>query len=145
MIPTTRGRLAYDWKEVSDETAIDTGPETLVQQSFKDEVDINTITRRFGITATMPFGRDGGMYGDFSGITDFDSAVALVKDTERRFHTLPADLREKFRNNPTNLVRFAQNSTAEEFNAIFNKPGPPAELAVSEPVTVPATIPAIVP
>lgn len=125
-IPTNRGRLGYDWREVSNETAIDTGSETLVQQQFKDEVDINTVVRRYGITAGMPFGPDGGMYGDFSGIVDYESAMALIKDTDARFMRIPAELREKFNNNPGMLVRFAQNSSAEEFEAFFRpmEPGP---------------------
>lgn len=110
---------AYNAKDVSDANSYDTGRETLVQQHFADEVDINTIVRRFGITAGMPFGRDAGMYGDFTGITDFESAVALVDDAEQRFMRLPADLRERFNNNPGELVAFAQRSTQEEFDAAF--------------------------
>lgn len=144
-IPKDRGRHGYDWKEVSEEVAVYTGDKSLVQQHLKDEVDINTIVRRYGITAGMPFGPDGGMYGDFTGITDFQSAVDLVKDTETRFMRLPAELREKFRNDPGALVQFAQNSSPEEFDAIFANPGPPPEPAISQPVSVPAVAPAFVP
>lgn len=145
MIPTTAGRLEYDWKEVSNETALETGSDTLVQQSFKEEVDINTIVRRFGITGNMPFGRDGGMYGDFTGITDFQSAVDLVNDTQTRFMTLPAQLREKFSNDPAAIVRFAQSSSKEEFDALFNNPGPPAQPAISAPVAIPNVATTVVP
>lgn len=144
-IPKDRGRHGYDWKEVSEEVAVYTGDKSLVQQHFKDEMDINTIVRRYGITAGMPFGRDGGMYGDFTGITDFQSAVDLVRDTEIRFMRLPAEVREKFRNNPGEMVRFAQSSSPEDFEAIFNKPGPPPETAISQPIAVPPIAPAIVP
>lgn len=137
MIPRNRGRGAYEWKEVSDVTSVDTGQTTLVQQHFKDEVDINTIVRRYGITAGLPFGPDGGMYGDFTGITDFDSAVALIKDTEDRFMRIPAELREKFNNNPGMLVRFAQDSTAEEFDAFFKPVQPGPVVPVVAPVVAP--------
>lgn len=122
MIPKGASLHGYDAKEVSERLAVDTGSQTLVQQHFKDEVDVNTIVRRFGITAGMPFGRDGGMYGDFTGIVDYESAVALVNDTEARFARLPAEIREKFRNNPGELVRFAQENTPEDFEAAFKPP-----------------------
>lgn len=121
----------YDPKEVSEDVSVDTGSESLVQQHFKDEVDINTIVRRYGITAGMPFGPDGGMYGDFTGIVDYESALELVKDTQSRFMRLPAEMREKFGNNPGALVRFAQENTPEEFEAAFRPPDvKPAEPAV---------------
>lgn len=140
-IPWNTGRGDYLWKEVSDDSRVDTGSESMVQQHFKDEVDINTVVRRYGITAGMPFGPDGGMYGDFTGIVDYDSAVALIKDTEDRFHRIPAEIREKFNNNPGLLVKFAQDSTAEEFEAFFEPmvPGPviPVVGAVVPPVVAP--------
>lgn len=138
-IPTNRGRLGYDAKEVSDEVSVYTGDKSLVQQHFKDEVDVNTIVRRFGITAGMPFGPDGGMYGDFTGIVDYESAVALIKDTESRFMRIPAELREKFNNNPGMLVRFAQDSSAEEFEAFFR----PAEPGPVVPVVAPVVSPVV--
>lgn len=115
----------YDPRAVSDAAATDTGSETLVQQHFKEEVDVNTIVRRYGITAGTPFGPDGGMYGDFTGITDYESAVALVRDTEARFMRLPAEARERFGNNPGQLVAFAQASSPEEFEAALAPPVPP--------------------
>lgn len=125
-IPVDRGRNDYDWKVVSDENSVDTGSESMVQQSFKEEVDINTIVRRYGITQSLPFGPDGGMYGDFTGIVDYEAAVALIEDTQRRFMALPAEAREKFKNDPQRLIEFAQASTQEEFDAVFRPAGEPA-------------------
>lgn len=118
----------YDPRAESDAAAVDTGEDTLVQQSFKDEVDVNTIARRFGITGAMAGVAAGQpMYGDFTGISDFDSAVAMVEDARRRFMSLPAEVREEFGNNPGNLVRFANEATPEEF-AEFFAPEPVAEV-----------------
>lgn len=116
------GRGGYDWKQASVDAAVDTGTETPVQQQFKEEMDINTIVRRFGITAELPFGPAGGMYGDFTDIVDYDSAVALVKQTDAQFMSLPAEVRERFMNDPATLVRFAQAATPEEFEAAFRPP-----------------------
>jgi len=133
-IPANKGRGAYDWKDVSDENTVDTGTETYVQQQFQEEVDINTIVRRFGITGALPFGPGSAMYGDFTGITDFESAMELVKSTQERFMALPAELREKFGNNPGKLVKFAQESSEEEFLNTFAARTEPAKPA-PEPET----------
>lgn len=110
----------YDPKAESDAAAVDTGTDSFVQQSFKDEVDVNTIARRFGITGAMAFGTSAQpMYGDFTGISDFDSAVAMVEDARSRFMRLPAEVREEFGNNPGNLVRFANEASPEEFAEFF--------------------------
>jgi len=126
----------YDPRAESDAVAVDTGSETLVQQSFKEEVDVNTIARRFGVTSSMALGPGKPMYGDFTGITDFDSAVALVDGARKRFGKLPAELREEFGNDPANLVRFASSSTPEEFEEFFApEPAPGGEAPPAPPGT----------
>lgn len=122
----------YDPREVSRDNVHDTGPESIVQQHLRDEVDINTIVRRFGITGSMPFGAAQPMYADFTGITDYESAVALVRNVDQRFAHLPAELREKFRNNPGELVKFAATVDEAEFVAATTlepvvPPVPPGE------------------
>lgn len=107
----------YDAVAVSRASAVDTGPETLVQQHLRDEVDVNTIVRRFGMTGAMPAGVPGGMFGDFTGVSDFESAVAAVTRAEEGFMTLPAAVRERFGNNPGMLIEYAQGVPIEQLDA----------------------------
>lgn len=107
----------FDSREVSDLTSLHTGPETLVQQHFAVEQDINTIVRRFGLTSELPAQVSGGMYGDFTGVTDYDSAVARIARADEAFMALPADVRERFGNDPGQLIRLAQALPLEDFNA----------------------------
>lgn len=116
------GLRGYDEKALSDATAKFTGTSTPVQQHLKDEVDVNTIVRRFGITHEMPSGREGGVYGDFSGITDYEGAVAAVEKARSGFMALPADVRERFGNDPGRLVEFAHQVPEQEFLAAFVAP-----------------------
>lgn len=135
----------YDPSYESASSAVDTGTKTLVQQGFRDEQDINTIVRRFGLTLPSR-GADGAMYGDFTGISDYESAVAMVRESQERFMQLPAELRSKFGNNPGNLVRFANEATEDEFVAYFEeKPAPvsPPMAPVAAPVA-PAVPPVVV-
>lgn len=122
------GLRRYDAKKLSDALAIDTTLEpTLVQQQFADEVDVNTIVRRFGITREMPFGTAEGVYADFSGVTDYQSALDKISDARERFMGLPPDVRERFNNDPGELIEFAQRVSPEEFDAAFApvEPDPP--------------------
>lgn len=118
----------YDWKAVSDGTGIDTGPSDLVQQQFGVEADINTIMRRFHVTGEMPSGIAGGVYGDFSGVSDYADAVEAVDRARRGFMTLPPEVREKFGNDPGKLIAFAQSVDEDEFTRVFEAPKVPPVL-----------------
>lgn len=109
----------YDARAHSDATAVEVGSESLVQQHFADEVDINTIMRRFGATRELPFGPDTGIYGDFTGISDYESAVARVEGARERFMALPATVRERFDNDPGVLIRAANELPEAEFLGLF--------------------------
>lgn len=110
----------------SKKYAVHTGSESLVQQHQKDECDINVIMRRFGATGAVPAGVAGAVYGDFSSILEFEDALELVERAQAGFMTLPAEIRQRFENNPANLVRYVQSVGPEEFERSFyqaDKPG----------------------
>ena len=48
------------------------------KQSFKEEVDINTLVKRFGITGQMPVPSRLPTYDDFTGIDDYQSALNYI-------------------------------------------------------------------
>lgn len=126
MIPERALSLrAIDPKALSNETAVFTGDESLVQQHFGNDVDINTIVRRFGLTRQMPSGVSGGVYGDFTGIVDYESAVAAIKRAEDGFLALPAEVRERFGNDPGEVIRLAHELPFEEFNGMMVVEPPP--------------------
>lgn len=112
-----RQMRAYDAAAESLKSALDTGSVSLVQQHLVDEVDINTIVRRFGVTGHLPAGVPGGVFGDFSGVVDYEDAVAKVDRAREGFMTLPAEVRERFGNDPGRLVGFAQNVPEEMLHA----------------------------
>lgn len=118
---------SYDAAELSDATALDTGNESMVQQSMKEEVDINTIMARFGATGAMPAGLAGGVFGDFSGIDGYEGAVEAIERANRGFMSLPAEVRERFKNDPSRLIRAAQSLEYEEFERMFE--GKPVDVA----------------
>lgn len=134
-----RGRMpplhGYDAAEVSKLYGVETGSDTRVQQHFADEVDINTIMRRFGVTGQTPLGSDAGFYGDFTGIEDYESALARVREAQSKFMALPPEVRERFGNDPGRLIYAAQNAPESDFVSAF-KPNV-VEGAAGEPAVVP--------
>lgn len=126
-----RSLRKLDFRARSDAGAINTGTETLVQQHLAVDADINTIVRRFGLTREMPAGIAGGVFGDFSGIHDYEDALAAVERAERGFMSLPADVRERFGNDPAQLIQLAHDLPQELFEARFRSPDPEAVIATA--------------
>jgi len=126
----------YDHKAHSEACQSPGGGVMMTQQHFVDEVDINTIVRRFGLQGGLPADIAGGVYGDFTGITDYDSAVEKIAFTRNRFMALPAELRERFDNDPGRLVSFVAEHSEAELEAIFKPPvAPVAPVAPVVPVS----------
>lgn len=108
-----RQPYVYDAELASLEAGLDTGSQTPVIQSAKDECDINTIVARFGIGGEMPPVGRMPTYGDFTTVTDYRTALHAVRAAEERFMALPADVRRSFDNDPAAFVDFC----ADEKNA----------------------------
>lgn len=97
------------------------------QQQFREECDINTIVRRFGITGQAPAPDRLPEYGDFSQVTDFFSAQLAVREATERFMTLPSSVRERFANDPQRLLEFVSDEENREEGiklGLFNAPVP---------------------
>ena len=107
----------YDRDAVSRETALNceidpvTGEivPSMTSQQFADDVDINTIVRRFGLTGQLPQSLSVPLSGDFTGVTDFHSAMNLVVAAQDEFMKLPVDVRDRFGNDPGALVAFVSD------------------------------------
>lgn len=102
-----RQPYGYDLAEASDESAtVNLLPSLTVQDDLMDS-DINVIVARFGLTGHLPNNVRVPQYGDFTGVTDYQSAVQAVRDADSAFLELPPDIRAKFNNNPQHLLEFA--------------------------------------
>lgn len=118
--------LKFKWRhqydEVADEIEREKGAykvieDSLTQQHFTKDADINEIVRRFGVTdgAIPPQVMDPSYYGDFSDVPDFRAAMDRTREAQEHFNALPADLRERFANDPVRLWDFVQREeNAEE-------------------------------
>ena len=101
-----RNPYNYDMDKVSDETGLKCLDPSLAQQHMKDECDINVIVERFGVTGELPTAPVSPQFGDFSGISDYHTAINAVRASEEAFMALPAKIRARFDHDPNALLQF---------------------------------------
>lgn len=105
--PFVRNQFNYNTNQISDESGLDTGPDGGAKQSFKNEVDINTIVKQFGIGYEMPEPQFVPGTQDFTNIPDFHTAMNLRARAFEQFDAYPAHIRAKFDNDPMAFVDFS--------------------------------------
>lgn len=107
-------RKAYDGlgDEVSFGTGFFTKPDavSLTVQSQKDEADINTIVRRFGVTGLVPNSVRVPTFGDFTGVSDYRTALDSIKKANDSFMLMDAEVRKRFDHDPQKFVAFCSDS-----------------------------------
>lgn len=103
------------------------------KQSFKREVEINNILKRFAsdglithVNSRQP------QYLDVSSVGDYSEAVARVKAVEEFFAGYPSKIRTRFSNSPAVFLDFmsdpANHAEARELGLMQKLPvDPPAE------------------
>jgi phage internal scaffolding protein len=112
--PFLRTPYNYDTVAASDESGLACEEPSLAQQQFRDETDINTILRRFNVTGELPNAPISPRYGDFTGISDYKTALDRVIAMDDEFMSLPAPIRAKFDNDPAALLAFLDNDANRE-------------------------------
>lgn len=109
---------------------------SLAQQSFKDDADINVMLERFKVTGQMPQGLVLPTYGDFTGVSDYRSAVDAINKASNAFMDLPANLRGRFDNDPQKFLEFvSDDKNRDEAIRLGLVPKPP-EVKDPEPMLV---------
>lgn len=99
------------------------------QQQFQAECDINQIAARLSRGQPVPMARNVGTYADFASAPDFHEAQELVLRARDQFMSLPAKVRERFGNDPAQLLAFvgdkANYSEAKELGLLAGEVVPP--------------------
>lgn len=109
-------RNPYNYNK--DQASVNSGlmclDESRAIQNQKEEADINTIVKRFGLTGQLPTNKRTPQYGDFTGINDYQTALNAVIQADLAFSELPAHIRKRFNNNPEEFVEFCVNDENRE-------------------------------
>lgn len=134
-----RGEYNYDMDTVSRETGLECLDVSLAVQSEKDDCDINTIVRRFGLTGSLPQGARVPQYADFVGaVDDYRTALDLLREADESFMKLPADIRKEFNNDAGKLVEFVSDERnrrrAEELGLVVGSAVKLPSAAIASPV-----------
>lgn len=104
------------------------------KQQFKDECDINRIMKRYQQTGVIDHvNRAEPRFGDLEAV-DFQTAMNMVIDAEQRFMQLPAEVRDRFGNDPSRLLAFVGDERNREEAVRLGLVDPP-------PAPVPSPLP----
>jgi len=101
----------YDMKEASDASGFDFGGESRTQQQFREECDINTIVRRFGITGQVPVSVAVPLNGDFVNALDFRQSLDVIVRAREAFDQMPSNVRSRFHNDAAEFLDFVSDES----------------------------------
>lgn len=120
---------------VSEETQLGFELPTRTKESYAKDADINNIVARFLKTGELPENiRSGGWTSqDFTKAPEtFQQAMHIVHAAREQFMSLPAKLRDKFKNDPGQLESWLADPDNLEDSykyGLRNRPIPPNETA----------------
>lgn len=137
-----RTEFNYDVDAASNEHATPVSGETMTKQSFKEECDINTIVRRFGLTGEMPVNVRMPSYGDFTGVWDYRSAMDALIQARDSFEAMPAEVRRRFNDDPAEFVDFCSNKDNLDEARKLGLVVPAAVQAAADLAVPPKSVPA---
>lgn len=131
-----RNPYNYDTDHASRTTGFVNSLPSLAQQQFKDECDINTIAKNFGLTGQLPTPVYLPTFDDFSEVSDFQSALHAIQRAEASFLAMPSAVRERFNNNSQKFLEFTSDArNAAELKALgLFRDAPPVPTPQPSPV-----------
>lgn len=90
---------------------------SLTNQGDLESTDINKIMSRYektgSITDLLGTSRQP-MYGDFTEVKDYHTTLSAIRRTEQAFAQLPANVRNRFNNDPEALIKFLDDPKNDE-------------------------------
>lgn len=115
---------------------------SLTKQSFTESTSIRKILERYAKTGILGDPSRTPIFGDFSK-TDFVASLNLVSGIKSGFEKLNVRTRERFKNDPAELLEFlADEKNNDEAIKLGLREAPPVVDKPREPLADPATPPA---
>lgn len=129
--PFLRTAYNYDTNKAGDESAIQCQDQSMTQQHFAEECDINTIVKRFNLTGQLPENIRMPVFEDYENIFDFHSAMNSIAKANEAFDAMPAEVRARFHNDPGEFVTFCLDEKNREEATRLGLVAPPAAAKVN--------------
>lgn len=122
--------IRYDENGVPkrNRVVLDTGSETLVEQSHKSEVDINNIVRKHGVDLLQQVAALQQFTFDAVPDNDFQEMMNVLLQAKEAFSSVPSDIRRQFDNDPAKFMDFVHNPDNSDKlieMGLANAPEPP--------------------
>jgi hypothetical protein len=90
--------------------SFETEGESLTQQQFSEEAEINNIIAFHDRTGIIKNVQQGvANYGDYSEVHEYREALDLIRQADEDFMKLPSNVRRQFNNNAGDFFEFAGN------------------------------------
>ena len=113
------------------------GVESLTVQSDMPMTSIRTLLKR----GSVPENPDEMTYGDFTDVVDYETALQRVITAQESFDALPARVRDRFENDPANLIEFLNDESNRDEALSLGLINPPQQPAAGNPPQQPAAGP----
>lgn len=113
-LPFVRSPYNYDMAAASHESGLICEDCSLTVQEQAVDADINLIVKRFGITGQLPSNVNVPLPEDFYEVSDFHTAMAVIRDGQEAFDRMPAGVRARFENDPHQFLEFVHDETNVE-------------------------------
>lgn len=85
------------------------------KQSFADECDFNSVMAKWATSGLITnVNMSQPIYADVSHISDYQSSLELIRSAQDQFNSLPSKIRDRFGNNPGNLLAFLSDPSNRE-------------------------------
>jgi phage internal scaffolding protein len=84
--------------------------ESKVRPEFKDEMDLNNILKKYQSRDIPEALKRQGVFADYSSFKDLGQHLENIQSVQERFDLLPSATREKFQNDPVQMLDFLQDS-----------------------------------
>ena len=101
--------------EPHDRHGFETQGESMTQQHFSEESEINNIIAFHDRTGIIKNVQQGvANYGDYSEVHEYREALDLIRQADEDFMQLPSNVRRQFNNNAGDFFEFATNPHNEQ-------------------------------
>lgn len=119
--------MSYNYK--GEKPTITCGPGR-TKQSFSEKVNINSIIAKHRRTGMIEhLNKNKPFYGDVSEITTYKESLETVLIAQNLFSKMSADIRERFKNDPNEMITYLNDpkniEEAIKLKMIKPKPLPP--------------------
>ena len=132
----------YDLDDASNQAVAPHDPISLTIQSHSEDADINVLMKRFGVTGQLPQGVRVPEYGDFTGISDYRTALHQIREADDNFNKLPPDFRAKYSNDPHLFMEAVASGEALDGLKALGVATPASPAAITAPAPSPSSPPA---